>query len=343
MSRIDLAASLAQLLLSSLAIFVVIAFAVEGCLKIFKVVNPRTRALCRCLPLIKLPLGIAFQGLLEKSIFLDLNAFSCKSHFKPCFSSFFFSAEQLEMISFSQISFPQFLAMQLPIESLSLFLAIFSIVTVCVVLFKATQFFLSMHQLNKICQKASTCHKRVANHSLKQALKKANVTILVSNKVVVPIAFGIKTILFPQALIQQFSQAEFEAVLAHELEHLHWKDPLIKTCCIIVKAVFWWVPMRWWLKRIDGDQEIACDASINRYGYAGEELASAVLKTLKLGRQQHTYAGALNSLALQGGETIKRFQVLLEKNSFPPRKTPLSHCGMAAMIACFFLIGFRIC
>ncbi len=342
MNSAALVANWAQFLVSSSMLFILMAFLVECCLKLFDVSHPRTRAMLRCLPIIKLLLSLAFyEG--EKSIFFDLNILSCKSYFKPFVRDFVFTPEQIEVMAANQIPLPQFLAMQFPVEWLQLFLITFAAVSIGLISYQGTQLLSAVRYLRKVCREASACKRKIQNSSLLRALEKMQADVLVSAAIRAPMAFGRKTILLPQVLMEQLSNKEFEALLAHEVEHLRRKDPLSKAACTAVKTLFWWIPMEWWLKRMEEDQEQACDASIGFYHCQGEDLASAVLKTLKLDRQNHKlYDGVVSPLISQRSHPFLRVQALLEED----RSTHpwiLSYCGISVMITLFLLIGFRIC
>lgn len=62
-------------------------------------------------------------------------------------------------------------------------------------------------------------------------------------------------------------QVCFEAVVAHELERIRWKDPYIKICSALFASLLWWIPLKGWLNKIEMDQEEASDRGCLLMGY----------------------------------------------------------------------------
>lgn len=331
MNPVALSINLIQITLSSLLLFFVLALLIEGCFKLFKVVNSRVRALCRCLPLVKLLLSFLLFGQLKKTTFLDLNFFSCNSYFKLLLLNFF-SAEERNFAS------------HLPEIALYFFLALGGGITLFIICVKALQFLSAVRQVNKIVRTSLPCTTKIINPSLNHRLETGEIKLLISTAVQSPIAFGQKTILLPKNLMTHISQQEFEAIVAHELEHLLWKDPLLKAFTHFIQAIFWWIPMRWWLNRIEADQELACDGSIQRHYCNGEDLASAMLKTVKLSRQNpQGYAPAFSQLTSHTSHNMIRIQKLLEAQPLASCWTALSPLGVATIMTLCLLLGIHIC
>lgn len=110
--------------------------------------------------------------------------------------------------------------------------------------------------------------------------KKSKIQVLVSNQVDVPCAVS-RSIIFPQNLIQNLSQVEFEAICVHELDHLRWKDSLFKASQRILSTIFWWIPTKRWQSRLELKQELACDAKITQFNLRPIDLASAIAKAAR--------------------------------------------------------------
>ncbi len=67
-------------------------------------------------------------------------------------------------------------------------------------------------------------------------------------------------ILFPIGLINRLTEAEVEAVLAHELAHILRRDYIFNLLQSLVEAVFYFHPAVWWLSsQIRQERESACD------------------------------------------------------------------------------------
>jgi len=111
-------------------------------------------------------------------------------------------------------------------------------------------------------------------------LNKRQVKYMISSAVRSPCVAG-KTLLFPPNLIDALSQQEFEAIIAHELAHLQWKDSAVRIICGFISTIFWWLPAAWWRNKLENLQEMASDQSIHSFGISKFDLASAIVKTAK--------------------------------------------------------------
>lgn len=72
----------------------------------------------------------------------------------------------------------------------------------------------------------------------------------------------------------------YEAVLAHEIEHIRHKDSLTRLILDFIESIFWWVPTKWLHKRIEEGQEVGCDLKCKKYGIHPNDLASAICKSI---------------------------------------------------------------
>jgi len=62
---------------------------------------------------------------------------------------------------------------------------------------------------------------------------------------------------------QRFGPAERELVLAHEEVHRRRLDNLWNLLAWVLTALHWWNPLAWWAqRRLQADQELACDAAV---------------------------------------------------------------------------------
>ena len=62
---------------------------------------------------------------------------------------------------------------------------------------------------------------------------------------------------------QRFSPAERELILAHEQVHRARLDNLWNLLACALTALHWWNPLAWWAaRRMQADQELACDAAV---------------------------------------------------------------------------------
>jgi beta-lactamase regulating signal transducer with metallopeptidase domain len=67
----------------------------------------------------------------------------------------------------------------------------------------------------------------------------------------------------PMDFEQRFSPQERELILAHEAVHLARLDNLWNLLATLLTALHWWNPLAWWAaRRMQADQELACDAAV---------------------------------------------------------------------------------
>ena len=76
-----------------------------------------------------------------------------------------------------------------------------------------------------------------------------------------------------------WDEHELAAVLAHEEEHARRRDPLVALLTLTARAVFWFHPLAWWLRRrIATLSEQACDAVVISGGHDAGGYASTLLR-----------------------------------------------------------------
>ena len=104
-------------------------------------------------------------------------------------------------------------------------------------------------------------------------------TILLSAASLEPGVFGVirPVLAWPRSISEQLDNDHLEAIIAHELCHVHRRDNLWAALHMLVEAVFWFHPLVWWIgTRLTAERELACDEAV-----------------LELGSQRHTYAESI--------------------------------------------------
>jgi uncharacterized protein (TIGR03435 family) len=99
-----------------------------------------------------------------------------------------------------------------------------------------------------------------------------------------PGIFGIARpiLLWPQGVSEHLDDAHLEAILAHELRHVHHRDNLTAAIHMVVEAIFWFHPLVWWLgARLLEEREIACDEEVLESGRGRQVYAESILKVCK--------------------------------------------------------------
>ena len=92
---------------------------------------------------------------------------------------------------------------------------------------------------------------------------------LTSASCVGPITVGLfrPRIILP-ASSREWPQAQLDAVMTHEGEHIRRRDPLFQWIALLNRAIFWFHPLAWWLeRRLSGLAEEACDTAVLAKGH----------------------------------------------------------------------------
>ena len=103
----------------------------------------------------------------------------------------------------------------------------------------------------------------------------------ISNDLMEPEVFGIfrPVLLWPAQLSNRLEDAHLEAILAHEVAHVHRRDNLAALIHMAVEASFWFHPFVWWIERkMIEERERACDEAVLRAGSRAEIYADSLLK-----------------------------------------------------------------
>ncbi len=111
---------------------------------------------------------------------------------------------------------------------------------------------------------------------IEQTRLRRRVSFLQSETVRVPMAIGffVPAIIVPSWTLRELSPPELSAVFLHELAHLRRCDDWTNFFQKILRALFFFHPVMWWLdRRVSLDREMACDdmvlsATNNAHGYA---------------------------------------------------------------------------
>ncbi len=333
----------AQIILSSFLLFFFMCSFVEICMFLFRIANPRFRFIYLSLSILKLPFDFIFYHSFKDNIIFDLNIFSCQSYIRSCFIHFFLTDYQTEMFVQSGLSLPYYLAEQIPQNYFYAFFMILIIISIFILSYKTVNCLYALAYYQKIKNKCRVCTRKIGNASLKKQIKKGKIEILISDEINIPSAFSTRFILFPKHLLKVLSQKEFEAVIAHELEHLRWYDPLVKQGCALVCAIFWWIPTRRWLKKIEEEQEYASDAGIRSYGLDTTYLASAIYKVLTKNTKNQIQGCLLSQFISHQSTPMKRVRAMLAARKRTLDNPFLLFLAILSTSICYLTIGYRIC
>ena len=125
-----------------------------------------------------------------------------------------------------------------------------------------------------------------------------------------PGVYGIwrPALLLPQGIAERLTPEQLEAILAHELRHVHRRDNLTAAIHMLVETVFWFHPAVWWIRaRLIEEREQACDEGVLRLGKEPQVYAESILKVCEF------YLSApVCAAGVTGGELKKRIEGIME-------------------------------
>jgi beta-lactamase regulating signal transducer with metallopeptidase domain len=190
--------------------------------------------------------------------------------------------------------------------------------------------------INDVIANGSNILYPMLSTPLKLQLESNNVLVVESSAIHIPLATYLKTIVIPSHL-KNLSDEELEAVIAHEYEHVLWKDPQAKFLINIFSAVFWWIPTQYWIDKIEEDQEMSCDQGIQKYHLIEENLASAIVK-IASGIKDRKLMNTCY-LTQKGSQILKRVRILMKSNSkekFSILSLAITSTGLLIAALCLF-------
>ncbi|HEY7921558.1 MAG TPA: M56 family metallopeptidase, partial [Vicinamibacteria bacterium] len=72
-------------------------------------------------------------------------------------------------------------------------------------------------------------------------------------------------LLLPRELLDELTPDERDALLAHELAHVHRRDHWVRLLELLATALFWWYPVAWWARAaLRRAEERCCDEWVLR-------------------------------------------------------------------------------
>ena len=100
-----------------------------------------------------------------------------------------------------------------------------------------------------------------------------------------PGVIGIRepVLLLPDGIMERLTPSQLEAVLAHELCHVHRRDNLTAAIHMLVEIIFWFHPFVWWIRaKLIVERERACDEQVIATINDPQDYAEGILNICKL-------------------------------------------------------------
>lgn len=315
-----------NLIINSFLAYFTIGILLKIFIFFFRVKNPRFLSILLCVPIFKLILDPFLYDFSRWTYFHDLNPLHAEANSRlfsaticcPDFQQGFFpifSAIGFSMKDGLTFTLADIISYAFPQNILKGFILIFATIT----LFSATLFTIrlinSILALFKLTANAYPCNRELKHPDLIKKIKDKKIQLILSNDISTPCAFSLRQnwICLPSHLIDNLTDQEFEAIIAHELTHLECHDGLLRLLCTFLASLFWWIPMKRRLNSIERAQELACDRQINTFHIKRSSLLSAIFKTLQAEKESSALPIFASSFAKES-YLKKRIRALLTES-----------------------------
>lgn len=168
------------------------------------------------------------------------------------------------------------------------------------------------------------------------------IRLLVSNEIVSPMAVGFRkpAVIVPGTLLSEFSVAEMDHVILHELAHIARRDDWTNLFARVIGALLPIHPVAVWVvKRIELDREIACDDWVVAVTGEARPYAASLTRLFELcsARRRQLLATGMADRASHLGERIEA--LLRSGRDFAPRVSLASLALGAAILLGLVLMG----
>ena len=163
------------------------------------------------------------------------------------------------------------------------------------------------------------------------------VSLLIADCPIGPAVSGIRhpEIYLPRRLTESLSEAQLEALLAHELIHVRRGDVWTAYVQFLMQAVWWFHPAVWWMNReIARHRERCCDEEVLA-SLSGDRVAYARCLVDVLAAQQsvHPLPGYPGAHPVE--ITVQRLEEIMNRPNMIHRRTPAWCWSLAALLAVF--------
>lgn len=340
-----------NIFLNSFLAFVTVAFLIESVIFLFRIRQGRVAATLRMIPIIKLPLDLCLYDFSRWSYAQGINPLNCEEGTRTLsvmlgwpsqIADWLFlpinSGIQLTVPGGFTFTIADLIGYSINPVVLKTFAALLISLTLGLVVRKLFLYHWSLTALGSLAKNSEPLYKKMRNSNLSSCIRKHGVKILTSPSLTgSPFVVGLisSAVYIPNYLSANLSRKEYEAVLAHELEHVKYKDGLVRLTLDLIGTIFWWIPTKWLRNRIEEGQEIGCDIKCKKYGVDPTDLASAVCKSAKYAVKtpNHIFAHSLAKHTI-----LKRVNILLNPPSIRFKKTYFAFISLAFGVA--FLVIF---
>ena len=168
---------------------------------------------------------------------------------------------------------------------------------------------------------------------IRSSARTPRIELLACDSNIEPGVLGVRDpkVLWPAGLSDRLTDAEIEAVLAHETCHVVRRDNALALMQMAVEVLFWFHPVVWWLSaRIVSERERACDEEVLRMGTDQRSYAEGILKVCGF-----CLRSPIACVAGVGGSNLTQRVERIMRHRTPPRlaaSTQVLLAGVAAIV-----------
>jgi len=272
-----------NIIFNSILSFYTSIFLVFLFLFFLKITNPRIKTFCYALPFYKVILDLFFYQFSNWALAMNINPILARIGTRTLYFQINFLGEfqiKLCMQNGSTFSLADVIALHINplwIRIIVMMTVVGSLAAFVIFVVYTIRNLLHIHS---IVQNAKPMHRVIMHPQLRSQFIQKKAKCLITTEIHSPCVVG-KTLLFPSNLMDFLSQEEFEAIIAHELSHMQWKDSYVRMTCKLIETIFWWLFAKWWYARLENYQERASDQAIQRFEISKFDLMGAIVKTTK--------------------------------------------------------------
>jgi bla regulator protein BlaR1 len=171
---------------------------------------------------------------------------------------------------------------------------------------------------------------------LEQRTVSRRIGLVSSSASIEPGVFGIvrPVLLWPRSISERLSNAQVDAILAHEIAHVRRRDNLAAAAHMLVEAIFWFHPLVWWVgARLVDERECACDEEVVRLGSRPDVYAESILKTC----QFYIESPLVCVSGVTGSNLKKRIELIMRNDSNVALNAPKRILLGASLVAAIAL------
>ena len=143
------------------------------------------------------------------------------------------------------------------------------------------------------------------------------VPVFSSSGTMEPGTFGIfrPVILLPDGIVDNLTPGQFEAVIAHELRHIRYRDNLTAALQMCVETLFWFHPAVWWIgAKLMDERERDCDEAVLRQGSRPGDYARSIVQVC----ETYTESPLACATGIGGSDLKKRIrEIMTWRGSMP--------------------------